>query len=110
GAPHGLLCGLLLPPVIRFNREAAAAKYARLAVELKLMGPDPHPEAAVEELLHFVETLLRRVEIPLRLSEIGFNPADLDWVARETMPSGSTKANPRSVSEADARRVAEKCL
>jgi len=110
GAAHGLLCGLLLPPVIRFNREAAAEKYARLAMELKLVGPDPHPEAAVNELLHFVETLLTRLEIPLRLSDIGFNPEDLDWVARETMPSGSTKANPRPVSEADARQVTEACL
>ncbi|MGV3723145.1 MAG: iron-containing alcohol dehydrogenase family protein [Actinomycetota bacterium] len=110
GAAHGLLCGLLLPPVIRFNREAAAARYARLAEELKLVGPDPHPEAAVNELIHFVESLLARVDIPHRLSDIGFNAEDLEWVAQETMPSGSTKANPRPVTVADARSVAESCL
>lgn len=108
GAAHGLLCGLLMPPVMRFNREVAAAKYARLARELELdvePGGDP-----VEALIRYVEDLLTRVGIPLRLGEIGFSPDDLDWVAQETMPSGSTKANPRPVAVHDARRVAESCL
>jgi alcohol dehydrogenase class IV len=110
GAAHGLLCGMLLPPVIRFNREAAVAKYALLAAELGIApraGGDP---AAVEALLAFVERLLQRLRIPLRLRDIGFEPADLDWVAAESMPSGSTRANPRPVSEADARQVAQACL
>lgn len=114
GAAHGLLCGLLLPPVIRFNREVAGERYAQLAAELSnldggpsLLGPGSDP---VEAFLRFTEELLRRVGIPTRLSEVGFDPADLDWVARETMPSGSTKANPRPVTIEDARAVAASCL
>jgi alcohol dehydrogenase class IV len=110
GAAHGLLCGLLLPPVLRFNREAAAAKYALLAEELQLVAPRAYPEAAADALLRFTEHLLRRVGIPLRLGEVGLREEDLGWVARETLPSGSTKANPRPVSEADARAVALSAL
>ena len=110
GAAHGQLCGLLMPPVIRFNREAAAGKYALLAEELDLVPPRTYPQAAVDALVRFTEDLLRRLEIPLRLAEVGFDPGDLDWVARETMPSGSTKANPRPVTPEDARSVAEACL
>jgi alcohol dehydrogenase class IV len=113
GAAHGLLCGLLLPPVMRYNREAAAAKYARLAEALSLVrygASAKSPQAATGTLIFFVEDLLQRVAIPLRLSEVGFDPADLDWVAQETMPSGSTKANPRAVMPEDARAVAMACL
>lgn len=104
GAPHGLLCGLLLPPVIRFNSDAAAPKYGRLATELGLASPD------TDSLIEFTEALLDRVGIPRRLSALGFNPADLDWIAQETMPSGSTKANPRPVTVEDAKEVALSCL
>src|ERR1041384_6590612 len=62
GAPHGLLCGLLMPPVMRFSREAAAAKYARLAEELQLVPPRTYPEAATDTLIRFTENLLRRLE------------------------------------------------
>jgi alcohol dehydrogenase class IV len=110
GAAHGLLCGLLMPPVMRFNREAAAPKYARLAEELGIVPPRTYPGAAVDALIRFTEDLLRRVEIPQRLGDVGFDPADLDWVARETMPSGSTKANPRPVTEAAAKEVAASCV
>lgn len=110
GAAHGLLCGLLLPPVMRFNREVAGARYARLAAALGLAPEDSPPEAAIDALIAFVEELLQRVGIPRRLSEVGFQADDLDWVARETMPSGSTRANPRPVTEADARAVAASCL
>jgi alcohol dehydrogenase class IV len=110
GAAHGLLCGLLLPPVMRFNRDAAGPKYARLAAELGLVPAGSGPDAGTEKMIRFTEELLQRVGIPLRLGEIGFRTGDLGWVARESMPSGSTKANPRPVSEAEAREVAASCL
>jgi alcohol dehydrogenase class IV len=110
GVAHGLLCGLLMPPVMRFNREAARAKYALLAEELEIVPPRTYPDAAGEALIRFTEDLLRRVGIPLRLSEIGFDPGELDRVAEETIPSGSTRANPRPVSVDDARAVAAGCI
>lgn len=110
GAAHGLLCGLLMPPVMRFNRQAAAGKYARLAEELELVLPGSAADAAVDALIDFTESLLTRLEIPLRLRDLGFQPDDLGWVARESMPSGSTKANPRLVSPEDAREVAASCV
>jgi alcohol dehydrogenase class IV len=109
GAAHGLLCGLLLPPVIRFNREAAGEKYAALAAALGAAVPGSGA-AAVDALLSFTEDLLGQVGIPLRLRDVGFLPAELDWVAEETLPSGSTKANPRPVSREEARQVAAGCM
>jgi len=108
GAAHGLLCGLLMPPVMRFNRDAASSKYARLAAELGLVAAVG--ESGTDALIRFTEHLMARVGIPLHLSALGFDLADLDWVAQETMPSGSTKANPRAVSVEEARNVALSCV
>lgn len=110
GAAHGLLCGLLLPAVVRFNAEAAAAKYARLAEELGLTPPRAYPTAAAEVLARHAEGLLQRLQLPTRLGTLGLRAEDLDRVAEETLPSGSTRANPRPVSLEDARRVTESVM
>jgi len=86
------------------------AREKKLAEELGLVTPGTSPTESVKTLVGFTEDLLRRVGIPLRLDEVGFDSDDLDWVARETMPSGSTKANPRPVTEGDAREVTASCL
>jgi alcohol dehydrogenase class IV len=110
GSAHGLLCGLLMPPVIQFNRDVAGAKYARLAEVLELVPRGTASAPATDALIRFTEGLLERIGIPRRLSDIGFDAADLDWIAQETMPSGSTQANPRPVTVEDAREVLEATL
>ncbi len=109
GAAHGLLCGLLMPAVMRFNRMHAMQRYARLAVAIGLADPKAPAEVGSDALEDFVVRMLQRLKIPTTLSEIGLEPTDFDWIARETMPSGSTKANPRPVSLEDARSVTESC-
>jgi alcohol dehydrogenase len=113
GAAHGLLCGLLLPYVIEFNLPAAAAKYAELARAVGAAGPDDSETDAAHAFLAFARDLLRQAGIPERLSDVGF-PEDAlpHWGPRtvpagtaETMPSGSTQANPRPVSPDDALAV-----
>ena len=103
GAAHGLLCGLLMPAVMRFNQDVARKKYERLATTLGI--PD-----GSEGLIAFTERLLRDIKIPTHLSEIGLKEEDIAYIARESLPSGSTKANPRPVSEADAYSVTMDCF
>ncbi|WP_395146216.1 iron-containing alcohol dehydrogenase family protein [Armatimonas sp.] len=93
GAAHGLLCALLLPPVIRFNMPVAQERYQKIA-------PD---------LATFAEKWLDEFSIPRRLSELGLQRSDFDTIIAETMVSGSTKANPRTVAEGDVREVLEAC-
>ena len=104
GAAHGLLCGMLLASVMRFNRDAATARYAHLAI---LLGVAP---ATADALIAAIEQSVRDLGFPSTLREIGLTDADLDTVARDAMTSGSTKANPRAVSLAEARAVAAGCL
>jgi alcohol dehydrogenase class IV len=104
GAAHGLVCAALLLPVMRFNRDAAAARYARLAVHL--LGDQATPDALYRSL---ETTLHDTLSIPLRLRDLGVRQTDLRRIAEESMASGSTKANPRPVTLAEALAVLEDC-
>ncbi|MBI3911578.1 MAG: iron-containing alcohol dehydrogenase [Armatimonadetes bacterium] len=104
-APHGLLCGMLLPPVVEFNLPAAGAKYAHLARALEAAAPGDPDMAAAAQLQDALRGLLRRLGISQRLREIGLRTEDVDHVAAEALPSGSTRANPRPVSLAEARAL-----
>jgi alcohol dehydrogenase class IV len=107
GAAHGLLCGLLMPAVMEFNQGAAECKYARLARELGAAPEDASDAVASRALVEFVRDLGARVGISGRLREIGLAEDLLEYVAAEAMPSGSTRANPRPVSKADALVVTQ---
>ena len=100
GAAHGLLCALLLPPVIRFNLGADLDRYSDLAIGLG---------APREDLAAFAEQWLEDFSIPRHLSDLGLQRSDFDAIIAETLVSGSTKANPRTVAESDVREVLEAC-
>lgn len=87
--PHGVVCGVLLPAALEFNREAVPEKYAALA---RLFGDDP---AA------YARRLLAACGLPARLTAYGLDERQFDAIAEESVPAGSTKANPRAVTKDD---------
>lgn len=91
--PHGLVCAVLLPSVMRFNREACPEKYARLDA---LLGGNAADR---------VEALSRSVGIPANLSGFQIKPDDVNRLVEESLPSGSTKANPRTVTPEAAAAI-----
>jgi len=90
--PHGLVCAVLMPTVMRFNREACPEKYARLDHVMK------------GDCIAFVEDLLGRLDLPRDLRSFDVDPAMIPLLVAESLPSGSLKANPR---EATAEACAE---
>ena len=95
GAPHGLVCGVLLPAALEFNRQAAPEKYRALAA---LVGGDPAAYAM---------ELVPACGLPATLAAYGLARADFAAIAEETLESGSTKANPRPVTRADVLALLE---
>ena len=87
--PHGLVCGVLLPAALDFNRSAVPEKYAVLG---RLLGADP----AV-----YAQRLLEACGLPARLTKYGLSADALETIAEEALPGGSTKANPRLVAKED---------
>lgn len=93
GLIHGEVCGALLPYVLAFNSDFAGLDWTRLELQL---GGDP-----VDRVIE----LLNQLGLPVGLSHAGIGEEDLEILAEETLPSGSTKANPRDVQREDVLRL-----
>jgi alcohol dehydrogenase len=99
--PHGLSNALLLPAVLRFNRAAVEADYARL-------GQVIFGEASADALIAGYEILGPELGLPARLRETGIGEADLPVMAHDAMAQTRLlQNNPREVSEADALAIYE---
>jgi alcohol dehydrogenase class IV len=96
--PHGLVCAILLPAVTEFNRQACPDKYRQLELELQV---------AEGQLPAHLRRLNTEMQIPPRLSQLGVAPGkhELEAIVAETMPSGSTKSNPRPASPAEVEQL-----
>jgi alcohol dehydrogenase class IV len=89
--PHGLVCAVCLPSVIRFNMEHIREKYRALTA------------AVGGDLLDRVGEFLRVLDIT---SPFENQPVlDRPGIIEETLASGSTAANPRPVSAGDVDAV-----
>jgi len=102
--PHGLICGLLLPHVMKYNIEVerAAQKYSWIAelfhYQNILVGHGTCPKSLpssikgkAEWAINKIEDIFDYVEIPLKLSKVGIKEADLDDIVKDT--TGSSLAN-----------------
>jgi alcohol dehydrogenase class IV len=90
-AAHGLTCACCLPAALAFNREVVAKDLAYLKARYGL-----DVEARIAEWLSEMA-----LENPFRGKQV----EDLDACVAEVLASGSTAANPRSVTADDARHL-----
>ena len=97
GIPHGLANAVILPHAMRFNADAVAPEMSRIG---EALGDPGDPAGAVDRLV-------RRLDLPTRLSESGVTADDLDAVVRLSQSSPAVQMNPRPVSEDDARAILE---
>jgi alcohol dehydrogenase class IV len=100
--PHGLVCGLLLGPVIRANARYAAERYAVIARALGIPS-GATDEASAMALADWVEASCERTGVPTRLSALGVEPQHVPDLAAAGAVAGSTRFNPRRVTEEDLR-------
>jgi alcohol dehydrogenase class IV len=105
GLHHGLANAVVLPAVMEFNRPAATARLARVAVA---MGADPRGGDAelAAAAIDRVRGLAGEVGIPARLRDAGVREEDLPRIARQAFADASHQTNPRPCSEADLLGIA----
>ena len=94
--PHGQVCGLLLPHVMEFNLEACRPKYGMLA---EAVGVGTEAEALVE----WVRDLNGELGVRGSLADFGLTEDDFERIIPDALSSGSTKHNPRPVTEQELR-------
>lgn len=111
GAPHGLTNALVLGPVLRFNRTAAAPLYAELAAAVLPGQRFDGAEAAADAFIGFMEALVAAMPMEQRLHDIGVTEADLPMLADDALKVQRLLVNnPRLVTLEDARDLYRQAL
>ena len=108
--PHGVANALLLPFVMEYNKEAAKAKYRKIAeamgVDTSAMNDDQAAQAAVDA----VKALAVEVHIPQHLSEIGVPESGLPTLAQAAFNDVCTPGNPRTATVEEILEVYKKAF
>jgi alcohol dehydrogenase class IV len=94
---HGMLNGVFLPHVLRFNRDACPEKIARMAQVIGLADPGVLPEAFA--------MLVRELGLPGSLHEMGVTRAEAESVRDAVLRDHSCATNLRPLGPADVERL-----
>jgi 4-hydroxybutyrate dehydrogenase len=105
GVHHGLANAVALPGVVAFNRAAAGARLARIAIAMGADAGDGEG-ALADGCAERVRALAAGVGIPGRLREVGVREEDLPRIAKKALEDASHRTNPRPCSEADLLGIA----
>lgn len=103
--PHGVINGVLLPHVVRFNAEADPAPFAVIAANLGIADARaPELESALA-LADHLQQLAQKVGVPRGLADLGVHDTDVPVLARNAMADACITTNPRSADEAQLRAL-----
>lgn len=83
GVPHGLANAIILPHVLRFSREDAEAKLARLAIIGGLSEGGESDEELSYKFIEHVESMNRNMQIPTGVAEI--QEEDIPTIAKSAL-------------------------
>lgn len=81
--PHGLANAIILPRVLRFNREVSAERFAELETMLSGDSPGGDTLALADRFIARVDALAEQVGIPVNLDDL--KPQDFDAIARDAL-------------------------
>ncbi|HXV76886.1 MAG TPA: iron-containing alcohol dehydrogenase [Candidatus Polarisedimenticolaceae bacterium] len=98
GLTHGIAVGLMLPHVIRFNRDEVDGLYG----ELEAVSAD-----AGEPIDRRLERFRRAGRLPATLGEVGVPLSALDQLAADAASQWTANFNPRRVGERELRVLYE---
>lgn len=107
---HGVAIGLMLPHVVRWNKEAVGARYKELAAIAGLASDAADEGNAVENLARRLEQLRAAGGLPGNLNSIGVTNNDLPRLAEEAAKQWTGSFNPRDWNFEGAMEVYEKAL
>lgn len=97
-APHGLACAVVLPSVLEYNLETNPEKRDVLN---SVLGDEP---------VKAVRDLIREINLPQRLSDLGIKETDLTQLAEKSLTSSSTKNNPREANFEEVLDILKKAF
>ena len=97
--PHGQVCGILLPHVLKFNSISIKEREKEV---FNIMGFD-------HGYSDFIK-LLDDINLFARLNDFGYEEEHLETIIKETLASAQTPTNPRIPSRRDIADIVEKII
>src|SRR6201994_1336169 len=95
--PHGVVNGVLLPHVIRFNSGSVGDRFVPLARAAGLRLPDGLPDAEAGLLLaERVQAMAAELGVPRGLAQLGVTEANIPALAASAMNDACLATNPRA--------------
>ena len=109
-APHGVVNGVLLPHVIRYNALASPDRFVDLARSAGLAVDGMPGEEAADLLAEHVRRLADDVGVPRGLRELGVTEEDIDTMAHTALDDACLTTNPREASESQIHQLFKDAL
>jgi alcohol dehydrogenase class IV len=103
--PHGVINGILLPHVIRFNAEADPQPYAMIASCLDIADSRMPANEAALMLADRIQRLAGEVGVPQGLAQIGVRDSDVPRLANTALRDACMSTNPRPADEAQMQAL-----
>ena len=107
--PHGVSAALTLPYIMEYNASAPAVGARMKEIATALVGEKiESAEEAASEAIARVRSMIERLELPARLSELNVPKEDLPELAEDVeKEKGYLKRNPREMGLEDAMKILE---
>lgn len=108
GLKHGFLCGVLLPPVMRYNIKKGTYKYADIARSLGMKLDNDH-EASLA-LVEIIQELNHEIGLPKNLKGLNIREEDIPSFVEIACSGSSMKKNPFPMPDADCSALIQGLL
>lgn len=99
--PHGVVCALLMPPVMEFNLTACPDKFVDIAIGLEGTGDEGSPVKNAQSAVDAVVRLVDDIGIRADFSSYDITDELLSRLADETLSSGMQLTNPKDCEKED---------
>jgi len=93
--PHGVINGVLLPHVVRFNGVTTPERFVPIAQAMGLAGHGVPGDEAVDMVAVAIRSLADEVGVPSGLGAMGVSAADIPRLAVLTLGDACLTTNPR---------------
>ena len=104
--PHGMACAILLAPVLKFNAPATGERYREIARAMGVKNVDEmNQETYRKATIEAVAKLSADVGIPTKLSDLGVQEKDIDFLAESALADACTPGNPRDVTKEEIAEI-----
>lgn len=106
---HGMANAILLPTIVEYNALADHGRYERI---FNYIREDRHPviDFRPQMLADEVRHLLKQLDIPATLSEVGVTEDKIEAMAADAMTSSNIAVNPRQTTIKDVIALYRKAL